>query len=386
VVAGVVGILLSVLVLFVTVIGGVTGAQDSGLDLSLTGLILQANHACVVGGPVTGLDPQQAANAEAIVTAAFADSGENADVAQVAVMVAYTESDLQNLGAGRWQRRLAGAVPAAGQPGLGDRGRGARPGRGDGDVRPAAPGHPQLADVAALGGRPGRPVLRVRRNPEPGQRRLGNRRRDYQANWELAGLFLAVIVADGSTPGSCGQGVSGGLAGPATSDGLPAGYAIPAGTGAAHATAVAYALAQLGKPYLWGAAGPDAFDCSGLTQAAWATAGVHLLHYTGDQQQEGQAVTAGQLMAGDLVLTPGSDQPGPDVAGHVGIYLGAGLVESAIDPQMGVAVQTWQAFVSGASSPSGTPTPPSADNAAAGDASAPGQGVRRWRRNNKGSP
>jgi cell wall-associated NlpC family hydrolase len=55
-----------------------------------------------------------------------------------------------------------------------------------------------------------------------------------------------------------------------------------------------------------------------------------------------------QLAApGDLVLVPGSDPPGPGLPGHVGIYLGDGLVESAIDPQMGVAVQSWQAFTSG---------------------------------------
>ena len=52
-------------------------------------------------------------------------------------------------------------------------------------------------------------------------------------------------------------------------------------------------------------------------------------------------------MAGDLVLIPGSDAPAPGEAGHVGIYVGNGLVESAIDPAQGVAVQSWQTFVSG---------------------------------------
>ena len=81
--------------------------------------------------------------------------------------------------------------------------------------------------------------------------------------------------------------------------------------------------------------------------AAWATVGVTLLHYTGDQQGEGVDVTEATLMAGDLVLVPGSDSPGPGIAGHVGIYLGYGLVESAIEPQLGVAVQTWQTFTAG---------------------------------------
>jgi len=71
------------------------------------------------------------------------------------------------------------------------------------------------------------------------------------------------------------------------------------------------------------------------------------LHFTGDQQHEGVSVTASTLTPGDLVLTPGSDPPGPGVAGHVGLYIGDGLVLSAIDPQLGVAVQSWSTFVSG---------------------------------------
>jgi cell wall-associated NlpC family hydrolase len=81
--------------------------------------------------------------------------------------------------------------------------------------------------------------------------------------------------------------------------------------------------------------------------AAWATVGVQLVHYTVDQQTEGGAVSAVELMAGDLVLIPGSDAPGPGRAGHVGLYLGDGLVESAVDPQVGVIIQSWQTFIGG---------------------------------------
>jgi peptidoglycan DL-endopeptidase CwlO len=86
---------------------------------------------------------------------------------------------------------------------------------------------------------------------------------------------------------------------------------------------------------------------AGLTMAAWATVGVHLVHYTVDQQTEGTAVAAAQLVPGDLVLVPGSDAPGPGLAGHVGLYLGEGLVESAVDPEVGVIVQAWQTFIGG---------------------------------------
>jgi cell wall-associated NlpC family hydrolase len=110
---------------------------------------------------------------------------------------------------------------------------------------------------------------------------------------------------------------------------------------------VAFALAQLGHPYLWGGSGPLAYDWSGLTAKAWAAAGISLLHYTVDQMHEGRPLPPALAAAGDLVLIPGSDPPGPGLAGHVGIYLGDGLVVSAVDPQLGVAVQSWQVFVSG---------------------------------------
>ena len=128
-----------------------------------------------------------------------------------------------------------------------------------------------------------------------------------RANWGRAGQVVAAVLRNGNQPGACGQG-TGRLAGPAASDGLPPVTSSHRGHPRARA-AVAYALAQLGKPYVWGAAGPAAFDCSGLTMAAWARPGVPLLHYTGDQQHEGVAVTAATLIPGDLVLTPGRTRP-----------------------------------------------------------------------------
>jgi cell wall-associated NlpC family hydrolase len=80
---------------------------------------------------------------------------------------------------------------------------------------------------------------------------------------------------------------------------------------------------------------------------AWAAAGVGLAHYTVDQFSEGTPVVdLGLVVPGDLVLVPGSD--GTLAApGHVGIYLGDGLVESAADPAVGVVVTAWPAFVAG---------------------------------------
>lgn len=81
--------------------------------------------------------------------------------------------------------------------------------------------------------------------------------------------------------------------------------------------AVRFAYAQLGKPYQWGAAGPDSYDCSGLTMAAWGAAGVSLPHSAAAQDGSGPQVPYAALRPGDLVFfgTPIS---------HVGIYIGGG--------------------------------------------------------------
>jgi cell wall-associated NlpC family hydrolase len=130
-------------------------------------------------------------------------------------------------------------------------------------------------------------------------------------------------------------------------NGLPTTYARPTGTTTAETVAVTYALAQLGKPYLWGGIGSAAFDCSGLTMMAWRQASVSLLHFTGDQINEGSVVVSfATISPGDLVLVPGSDGTIAN-PGHVGIYIGGGLVESAVDVQYGIIVQPYAQFVSG---------------------------------------
>jgi cell wall-associated NlpC family hydrolase len=87
--------------------------------------------------------------------------------------------------------------------------------------------------------------------------------------------------------------------------------------------AVQFALAQLGKPYVFAAAGPDAFDCSGLTMAAWATVGVALPHFAAWQANMGtpEPTNLSQAVGGDLVLIPGSDGTA-QAPGHVGMVAG----------------------------------------------------------------
>ena len=93
--------------------------------------------------------------------------------------------------------------------------------------------------------------------------------------------------------------------------------------------AVSYALAQVGDAYVYGAAGPSAFDCSGLTMAAWAQAGVGLPHSSGAQMGSGSSVSQSQLQPGDLVFyySPVS---------HVGMYIGNGMIVHAANPSSGV--------------------------------------------------
>jgi cell wall-associated NlpC family hydrolase len=95
----------------------------------------------------------------------------------------------------------------------------------------------------------------------------------------------------------------------------------------AAATAVAFARAQLGKPYVYGATGPDGFDCSGLVQAAWAAAGVSIPR-TSEQQWTGLPhVSQDQLHPGDLVFYTGSPIDPPP--GHVTMYAGGGQMIEA---------------------------------------------------------
>lgn len=84
-----------------------------------------------------------------------------------------------------------------------------------------------------------------------------------------------------------------------------------------------FALKQLGKPYVFGAAGPDSWDCSGLTMGAWAAAGVTLPHWTGTQFKEGtpEPTNLSQAVGGDLVFIPGSDGTA-QLPGHVGMVAG----------------------------------------------------------------
>ncbi|MEU7601169.1 NlpC/P60 family protein [Streptomyces sp. NPDC040724] len=98
-----------------------------------------------------------------------------------------------------------------------------------------------------------------------------------------------------------------------------------AGGGSRAARAVAFAYTAIGKPYVWGATGPGSFDCSGLTQAAWRSAGVSLPRTTYTQINAGRRVSRDQLAPGDLVFFYSG-------VTHVGLYIGNGQMIHAPRP------------------------------------------------------
>ena len=96
--------------------------------------------------------------------------------------------------------------------------------------------------------------------------------------------------------------------------------------------AVAYALSKVGHSYVAGADGPGTFDCSGLTMAAWRSAGVSLPHYSKAQYGATRHVSRSELRPGDLLFYFGSG------AHHVSMYIGGGMMVSASNPRAGVEI------------------------------------------------
>ncbi|MFJ8791981.1 C40 family peptidase [Streptomyces sp. NPDC102462] len=124
--------------------------------------------------------------------------------------------------------------------------------------------------------------------------------------------------------------------------GTPAGTdsLAPAAAGGRAAQAVAFARAQIGRPCVWGATGPDSYDYAGLTQAAWKAAGVSLPRSAQEQALAGTPVALTGIRGGDLVFFFDNDS-------HVGIYVGDGMMVHAPGP--GSAVREESVYGAGES-------------------------------------
>lgn len=158
------------------------------------------------------------------------------------------------------------------------------------------------------------------------QRRLAAAKEQIQRKLAAAQQLLDSL--DAATRNSVTSALDGsGIAGIGVQP--PPGLGPVVATGRA-ALAVAFARAQVGKPYVWGATGPGSYDCSGLVQASWAAAGVALPRTTYEQINAGQRVSTADLQPGDLVFY----YPGVT---HVGLYVGNGEIVHA--PHPGASVE-----------------------------------------------
>ncbi|KIF68354.1 hypothetical protein HY68_06465 [Streptomyces sp. AcH 505] len=168
------------------------------------------------------------------------------------------------------------------------------------------------------------------------QKELADRKTTIQTKLDEARQLLARL----SEPQRAAYTQASGAAAPATlttrasrsmsrsSSQAPARTQAPTSRAAA---AVAFAYGALGKPYVWGATGPNSFDCSGLTQAAWRAAGVSLPRTTYTQINAGRRVSRSELAPGDLVFFYSG-------VSHVGLYIGNGQMIHAPRPGTPVRV------------------------------------------------
>jgi cell wall-associated NlpC family hydrolase len=148
--------------------------------------------------------------------------------------------------------------------------------------------------------------------------------RAAQARLASIQTSLASIASGGRAGGGGGgAGAGAGAGGLINFPSAP----IPVGAGASEA--VAAAESRVGDPYVWGAAGPTAFDCSGLVMWAWAKAGVSLPHFSGAQYADTTHISMSQLQPGDLVFFA-------DPGEHVAMYVGGGMIVEA--PHTGATV------------------------------------------------
>lgn len=160
------------------------------------------------------------------------------------------------------------------------------------------------------------------------QERLAARKHEVQTKLAQARALLDRLSAPERAAVDASDGSSAPTTRAATRTPLspaPGRSGIPAAPSARAAQAVAFAYRALGLPYVWGATGPNAFDCSGLTQAAWKAAGVSLPRTTYTQINAGTRVPESALQPGDLVFFYSG-------ISHVGLYIGNGQMIHAPHP------------------------------------------------------
>ncbi|OEJ33360.1 C40 family peptidase [Streptomyces subrutilus] len=147
---------------------------------------------------------------------------------------------------------------------------------------------------------------------------LAGRKAEIEGKLATAKRLLAKLTAEQRAAYEARSGVAAPAAAPQSAP-------PPPSDGSRAARAVAFAHGAIGKPYVWGSTGPGSFDCSGLTQAAWRSAGVSLPRTTYTQINAGRRVSRDQLAPGDLVFFYSG-------VTHVGLYIGNGQMIHAPRP------------------------------------------------------
>jgi hypothetical protein len=166
---------------------------------------------------------------------------------------------------------------------------------------------------------------------------------DAYAKWEGLAASLVENIGDVANPTGCAPGTTG---------------ALPPGVAGA---AIGFALGELGKPYVWGATGPDSWDCSSLLQASYRAAGVTIPRVSRDQYNSGGHLPVRDMQPGDFLFYA-HDTSDPTTIYHVMMYLGDGKMVEAPNRNFPVRVQpvSWSSPISSRSPPGRGPrrTPP----------------------------
>ena len=298
---------------------------------------------CRTSGPITGLSPASAANARVVAATAASRGGNQA--ALIALTAALTSSSMRvltnpndpagdafvNQGAGHKQDSLGIFQQHASWGSAAQR------------MDPVASTNLFMNMLLSVHGWESMSPWAAAQRVQLSAFADGS---NFRTQLDLANKILAVIDADAVKQGCVDVDVDGSASSQVGTTDLPAGYAVPGKTSTAARAALAFALSQQGKPYVWAGTGPNSYDCSGLMQRSWAVGGVAISRVTGTQQFDGSRTTSAQLMPGDLVLTPGAHGT-LSSPGHVGMYAGDGLVVEAPRPGEVVKVVSYAAFTAG---------------------------------------
>jgi len=322
---------------------GITAASMTGLTGLLvllggmgdataqTGLL--TGSACATSGPIAGISDVSAANSRIVVAVSVARGGDQA--ALIALMTGLAESGLRVLSN---PNDPAGDAYASDGVGADHDSLGIfqqRPSWGTAAQRmePVASTNLFLDRLLSLPNWQTAPPWQAAQSVQGSALSEGS---NYRAQGDRAISILNAVKADSAALDCGGSGIGQLPAGPVGQYGLPVSYTLPAGTSPAAAAAVTFALGERGKPYVFGANGPAAYDCSSLMVAAWAAGGHALTRTTQTQMRDGTATNESLLSPGDLVLTPGSDGTLAS-PGHVGMFIGKGLV--VVAPHTGDVVK-----------------------------------------------